>query len=77
MKKTTQSTIKSYVRTGAAVDITNYSFETMRDFIHAHSLEKIAYSSGLYGINGGLLQDRDSGKLYAITVRNSALMMAF
>lgn len=77
MKKTTQSTIKGYVRTGSAVDITSYDFEKMRDFLHAHSLEKIAYSSGVYGINGGIVQDRESGELYAITARNSALMMVF
>lgn len=77
MRKTTQRTIKNYVKDGAAVDITNYNFDTMKDFLHAHNLEKIAYSSGIYGINGGLLQDRDNGTLYAITARNSALAMAF
>jgi len=49
----------------------------MRDFLHAHSLEKVGYSSGVYGINGGLLQDSKTGQLYAITARNTALAMAF
>ena len=77
MRKTTQRTIKGYVKDGAAVDLTNYNFEQMRDFLHAHSLDKIAYSTGIYGINAGLLQDRESGQLYAITARNTALSMAF
>ena len=77
MKKYTQRTIKQYVKDGAAVDLTNYGFEDMRDFLHSHSLDRIAYSAGVYGINGGLMRDRQSGQLYAITARNTALTMAF
>ena len=73
----TQKQIKDYVRDGAATDITNYGFSEMKDFLHSHDLDKIAVSRGTYGINGGLLQDRDTGEMYAITARNSALMMAF
>lgn len=77
MRKYTQREIKDYTRTGAAVDITGYSFDEMRDFLHAHDLEKVGTSSGIYGINGGLLKDRETGELYAITARNSNLLMAF
>ncbi len=73
----TQKQIKDYVRDGAAIDITNYGFSEMKDFLHSHDLDKIAVSRGTYGINGGLLQDRDTGEMYAITARNSVLMMAF
>lgn len=77
LRKMTQKQIKDYVRDGVAIDITNYGFSEMKDFLHSHDLDKIAVSRGTYGINGGLLQDRDTGEMYAITARNSALMMAF
>lgn len=77
IRKMTQKQIKDYVRDGAAIDITNYGFDEMDQFLREHNLDKIAISRGVYGMNGGLLQDRDTGELYAITARNSALMMAF
>ena len=77
MRKYTQKELKNLVATGAAANLTNYSFEALRDFLHSHNIEKIGYSSGVYGLNGGLLQDRDNGEMYAITARNTALSMAF
>lgn len=77
MRKYTQKALRELVRLGTAESITDYSFSEMRDFLHAHSLEKVGYSSGVYGINGGLLQDTQTGQLYAITARNTALSMAF
>ena len=77
IRKMTQKQIKDYVRDGAAIDITNYGFDEMDQFLREHNLAKIAISRGVYGMNGGLLQDRDTGEMYAITARNSALMMAF
>lgn len=77
LRKMTQKQIKDYVRDGVAIDITNYGFDEMDQFLREHNLDKIAISRGTYGMNGGLLQDRDTGELYAITARNSALMMAF
>ncbi len=77
MRKYTQKALRELVRLGAAEDITRFGFEEMRDFLHAHSLDKVGYSSGVYGLNGGLLQDSKTGQLYAITARNTALSMAF
>lgn len=77
LRKMTQKQIKDYVRDGVAIDITNYGFDEMDQFLREHNLDKIAVSRGTYGMNGGLLQDRDTGEMYAITARNSALMMAF
>lgn len=77
MKKYTQSQLKALVRSGAAENITNYNFTQMNEFLHAHSLDKIGYSSGVYGLNGGLMKDTQTGQLYAITARNTALAMAF
>ena len=57
---------------GIAKDITQYSFEEADALYKAHSLETIAVSSGIYGLNGALLKD-ENGKLYAITARNTTL----
>lgn len=77
MRKYTLKELKNLVQIGAASDITNFDFERMNNFLHLHKLDKIGYSSGVYGINGGLLQDRNTGALYAITKRNGTLFMAF
>lgn len=77
MKKYTQREIKRLATSGAARDITAYNFKQMRDFLATHSLEKIGISCGIYGINAGLLKDTETGEIYAITARNSALFMAF
>lgn len=77
MRKTTQKIIKNYIVDGVAVDITAYTFEQTKDFLKKHTIEKVAYSSGMYGINAGLIQDVESGQLYAITARNSVLFMIF
>lgn len=72
MIKTTQKTLKKHVAAGIAHDITQYSFEQAEALRRAHSLETIAVSSGVYGLNGALLKDKN-GKLYAITARNTTL----
>lgn len=40
-------------------------------------LEKVGYSSGVYGINGGLVEDTETGTLYAIIGRCSNLFILF
>lgn len=77
MRKYTQKALRELVKLGAAESITNYNFNQMKEFLQSHDLDKIGYSSGVYGINGGLLQDTKTGQLYAITARNTALSMAF
>ena len=72
MIKTTQKALKKHVAAGIAHDITRYSFEEAETLRLAHSLEVIAISSGVYGLNGALLKD-ENGKLYAITARNTTL----
>lgn len=73
MIKTTQKALKKYVAAGIAHDITQYSFKEADALYKARSLETIAVSSGIYGINGALLKD-ENGKLYAITARNTTLV---
>lgn len=77
MRKTTVKAIKNYIIDGVAVDITAYTFDQTKEFLRKHTIEKIAYSVGIYGINAGLIQDVASGQLYAITARNSVLSMIF
>lgn len=76
MRNYTKKGIKNTVKTGMAEDITNYNFNRMKDFLHSHNIEKIGVSTGMYGVNAALLQDRNTGNFYAITERNSTLMMA-
>lgn len=78
MRKYTQRELRALVRTGAAVDITNHGtaeYKTLRE--KEKDLDKLGYSSGMYGINGGLLQGQETGTLYAITARSTAAFIYF
>jgi len=78
MRKYTQKELKNLVRTGAAVDITNHGTAEYKALINKEKdLEKLGYSSGIYGINGGLLQGQETGTLYAITARSTAAFIYF
>ena len=68
MKQYKQKEIKAMVISGAAIDITSAD----EGRIPKH-FERIGYSHGINGMNGGLIQDRDSGLLYAVTSRSSNL----
>lgn len=78
MRKYKTREIKELVKSGAAVDITNYSGaerQALKD--RESSLEKVGYSVSTYGIAGGILQGASTGKLYAITTRSSSLFYWF
>ena len=81
MKKYTLKELKNLVRSGkpvtlqGAIDITDVSESEIMDLWKR--CEKVGYSSGIYGINGGLIQDRETGKLYVIIARNSNLFRIF
>ena len=68
MKKTTRKAI----RETCAIDITNYSFDQANELMTAHTLQTVAMSFGVYGMNGALFQD-ENGDLYKITARNTTL----
>lgn len=78
MRKYGQREIKAFVRSGAAVDITTHD-NAARQELEAREkyLDKVGYSSGVYGLNGGLLKGHESGTLYAITARTAALFIYF
>lgn len=71
MRKLTQKEIKRFVGLGMAEDITTRAEEI------SEPVEKVGYSVGVYGLNGGLLQGRDTGTMYAITARSSNLFRYF
>ena len=75
MRKYTLREIKDFIRLGLAQDITNADPDTVAE-LWKHS-EKVGYSSGVYGINGGLIQDTETGEFFAITARNSNLFRIF
>lgn len=76
MTKYAQKTIRNLVKNGAAIDITNHD-GYMQEQLEAleGDLDCIGYSHGVYGVNGLLLKGRNSGTLYAITTRSSAIFL--
>ena len=75
MRKYKLSELKNLVRCGMAHDLANATAaEVMEQWRHG---EKVGYSSGVYGINGGLIQNTETGEYYAITARNSNLFRIF
>lgn len=75
MRKYTQKQLKNLVRDGLAHDITNAPEAEVLTLWKR--CEKVGYSSGLYGINGGLIRDRETGDFYAVTARNTNLFIIF
>lgn len=73
MKKYTLKALKNLIESGVARDITN---ETNIFDVLPKNYEKIGYSAGIYGINGGLIKDENGG-LYVIKARNSNLFRVF
>mgnify|MGYP004525768801 FL=1 len=75
MRKYTLKELRELVRLGMAYDLTNASAaEVMTQWAQG---EKVGYSSGVYGINGGLIQNTETGEYYAILSRNSNLFRIF
>lgn len=78
MRKYTQKELKALARTGAAVDITNHGTEQYKELLKREKdFDRLGYSSGIYGINGGLIQGQETGTLYAITARSTAVFIYF
>lgn len=69
MRKVKQSFIRSMIRDGFAQELTP-------DNIPAN-YEKVMYSSGMYGLNGGVIRDTNTGELYAVSKRSTTLFMIF
>ena len=74
MRKYKLKELRELVRLGVAEDYTNKPAEYLYTL---RRLEKVGYSAGVYGINGGLAEDTETGKLYAIIGRCSNLFILF
>lgn len=74
MEKYTQKDLRELVRLGVAEDYTNKPIEYIYT-LRRH--EKVGYSSGVYGINGGLVEDPETRQLYAIIGRCANLFILF
>ena len=74
MRKYKLKELRDLVRLGVAEDYTNKPSENIYTLLR---LEKVGYSSGVYGINGGLVQDTETGALFAIIGRCSNLFILF
>lgn len=71
MTKYTQKQLKELVKSGAAVDVTNAcGVEAIPEYYR-----QIGYAAGIYGCSGMLLQGIESGKLYAVTSRTTAIYL--
>lgn len=67
-RQTTQKALKVLIRNGLALDATNYEPEAL-----PQNYDILQVSRGIYGMNGCLVVDRDTGDWYAVTARNSNL----
>ena len=76
MTKYTQKQLKAMVADGIAENITSADNEKREELEKKEGwLRQIGYSAGVYGCNGMLLQGCNSGNLYAITARTSAIFV--
>ena len=70
----TQKSLKDLVESGRAKDITTFDDDKSRELHKQHGrLEVIKVTRGTYGMNGALLQSRETGEYFVITARNSNL----
>lgn len=76
MTKYTQKQLRAMVADGIAENITNADNNVREELEKKEGwLQQVGYSAGVYGCNGMLLQCRNSGTLYAITARTSAVFI--
>ena len=65
--------IKRLVKHDIAKDVTTVLWEDINAI--RKSSDVIGYSVGVYGVNGALLRNRETGELYAITSRSGNLFV--
>ena len=70
-----QTVTQKFIRNFNCEDITNFNFEDMQQ-LHKNIDYAVVYiSRGVYGVNGCIIQDLNTGIYYKVAARNSALMM--
>ena len=67
MKKVTQRFIREGIAHGIYIDINK------QEPPEGHRLELVYIATGIYGINGKVWQDMETGELYATSVRSLAI----
>ncbi len=74
MLKLTQKQIKECLNFDGVIDITNMSNKEIQEIKQKEGyFNEYAYSQGLYGCNGCVLQGHKTLTFYVITKRSSAL----
>ena len=69
MEKYTQNELRAFVRLGIAENVTKW-----KELPPCY--EKLGYSAGRYGINGGIYKD-EKGNMYVIIAKNNNLYRIF
>lgn len=75
LEKVTNTRIRRWIKDGEAVNITNYDTGTMKRFLSERRVTRMMYSTGIFGVNGCIIRDKDTGVTYAISARTKALLM--
>ncbi len=68
MFKTTQKELRSFIRMGYAKDYTNATQAEIKE-LEKKCLNRLAYSAGVYGMNGILVEDYETGEKYIVIGR--------
>ena len=72
--KVARKTIREYVASGDAIDITNISLDDAKKLTADEGwLDTELYSMGVYGCNGVLFRGHNTGSRYAICDRAQSL----
>lgn len=74
MERYTKRQLKDLVAQGVAKDVTNATDKNRHEMI-PEAVTQIGYASGIYGCNGMLLKGLETGKLYAVTDRTTAIYL--
>lgn len=76
MMQVTQRELRNMAHCSYCEDITYGKEETYQRIMKEESwLDTVAYSSGMYGRNGTLYRGHNTGKMYVITSRTSAIFL--
>lgn len=75
IRKYTQKELRHLVAEGYAQDLTNKGYNEVEEIRKAENgFRQLGYASGVYGVNGALLQGYNSGEWYAIHKRSGSLL---
>lgn len=75
MRKLTQKELREYISLGLAENITKTNFDDMVKLKDIAQLRATAYSSGVYGRNGVLIESALTGERYVIIGRVNILAL--